>query len=141
MLTLHRIFIKTAVIYLLLGTALGGFLLANKGWFRIPMPYEFVTVHNHLISVGFIMMMIMGVAYWMFPRPSGVALRDVSRDPLAWANYLLLNAGLILRLVSEPIHYMDLAAKALVVSSLLQMLGIFMFVLSIWKRIRFPVQK
>lgn len=138
MLTLHRLFIKTAVIYLLLGTALGGFMLANKGWFRMEIRHEFITVHNHLISVGFIMMMIMGVAYWMFPRPSGQVLRDVARDPLAWANYFLLNAGLILRVIFEPFSDSGLAVRLLVVSSLLQMFGIFLFVLSIWKRIRFP---
>ena len=115
-------------------------MLLNKGWFKIGIPHEFVTLHNHLISVGFIMMMIMGVAYWMFPRPLGVALRDVSRDPLAWANYLLLNSGLILRLTLEPFPNMEMADRGLILSSLLQMLGIFMFVISIWKRVRFPAQ-
>ncbi|MBI3939882.1 MAG: hypothetical protein HY315_03535 [Acidobacteria bacterium] len=139
--TLHRLFIKTAVTYLLLGTALGGFLLINKGWFQIEVSHEFITVHNHMISVGFIMMMIMGVAYWMFPRPAGQALRDVARDRLAWANYFLLNAGLILRVIFEPFSGAESAARLLVASSLLQMFGIFLFVLSIWKRIRFPVAK
>ena len=140
MLTLHRIFIRTAVIYLLLGTSLGGFLLLNKGWLRFAIRHDFITVHNHLISVGFIMMMIMGVAHWMFPRPSGQALRDVARDPLAWGNYALLNLGLILRVVFEPMmEDFEFAGKILAVSSVLQMLGILLFVVSIWRRIRFPV--
>ena len=115
-------------------------MLLNKGWFKIELQHEVVTLHNHLISVGFIMMMIMGVAYWMFPRPSGTALRDVSRDPLSWANYLLLNVGLILRVIFEPFSDSELAGRLLVISSLLQMLGIFLFVVSIWKRVRFPTQ-
>lgn len=136
--TLHRVFIKTAILYLLTGTALGGFMLVNKGWLKIGISREWVTLHNHLISVGFIMMMIMGVAYWMFPRPSGVALRDISRDPLPWANYCLLNLGLVLRVLSEPFPGVGMAERGLVVSALLQMLGIFLFVISIWKRVRFP---
>jgi hypothetical protein len=141
MLTLHRVFIKTALIYLIAGTSLGGFMLANKGWFKIAIRHEFVTVHNHLISVGFILMMIMGVAYWMFPRPSGVALKDIARDPLAWSSYSLLNSGLILRTIFEPLSNFDYAGSALVLSSVLQLLGIFMFVLSIRKRVRFPVAR
>ncbi|MBI4457251.1 MAG: hypothetical protein HY644_15335 [Acidobacteria bacterium] len=141
MLTLHRLFVKTAIVYLILGTALGGFMLANKGWFRINMPHHFVTIHNHMISVGFVMMMIMGVAYWMFPRPSGVPLREVGREPMAWANYFLLNLGLILRFVFEPFADWQPAGNLLIISSLLQMLGISMFVVSIWKRIRFPAGK
>ena len=136
--TLHRVFIKTAILYLLSGTALGGFLLLNKAWFHFGIQREWITLHNHLISVGFILMMIMGVAYWMFPRPSGVALRDISRDPLPWSNYILLNLGLLLRVIFEPLNDVAIAGHALALSALLQMLGIFLFVISIWKRVRFP---
>ncbi|MBI1745169.1 MAG: hypothetical protein HYR55_01105 [Acidobacteria bacterium] len=141
MLSLHRLFIKTAVVYLMLGSGLGGFLLLNKGWFQIGVPHELITIHNHIISVGFILMMIMGVAYWMFPRPAGVPLQKTAREPLAWANYFLLNVGLILRIVSEPFPQRPGTGKLLGLSALLQMLGLAAFVLGIWKRVRFPLSK
>ena len=36
---------------------------------RMAGPYA-VSAHTHAILVGFVMMMILGVALWLFPRPS-----------------------------------------------------------------------
>ncbi len=45
--------------------------MANGG-LDVPLHYQIITAHVHLLLVGFILMMIMGVALWMFPRlPKG----------------------------------------------------------------------
>jgi hypothetical protein len=31
--------------------------------------FGFITAHVHLLLVGFMLMIVMGVATWMFPRP------------------------------------------------------------------------
>ena len=68
-----------------------------------PLPnHVFITVHNHLIVVGFFLMIVMGVAYWMFPRQAGTTPREAARDPLAWAGYVSLNTGLLMRAFVEP---------------------------------------
>jgi len=59
-------------------------------------PYFRVT-HVHLGVVGFFLSMVMGVAYWLMPRPGG--LRQEGLEALT---FYLLNAGLLLRLVAEP---------------------------------------
>ena len=41
--------------------------------------------------------MVMGVAFWMMPRPG-----QVRQERLEGITYILLNAGLLLRLVIEP---------------------------------------
>lgn len=138
MLTLHRLFIKTALVYFLLGIAMGAFLLMNKAWPEVKIPYVFITLHNHILTVGFILMMIMGVAYWMFPRLPFTRVEAMASDALAWASYFLLNSGLILRVVFEPLQSHGFARALLVLSGITQFLGILMFVFAIWKRVYFP---
>ena len=57
--------------------------------------------HVHAGLVGFFLQMVMGVAYWMMPRPGGLR-----QDRLEAFTFFLLNAGLLLRLLLEPFHLM-----------------------------------
>ena len=61
-----------------------------------------------------------------------------ARDPLAWGNYLLLNAGLILRVLAEPLLPLPPARVTLGLSALLQVAGVLLFVRGIWRRVRAP---
>lgn len=77
----------------LLGAGLLGVL-----FFLFPAltPYFRVT-HIHLGVIGFFLSMVMGVAYWMMPRPGGLR-----QEGLEAATFYLLNAGLVLRTLTEP---------------------------------------
>src|SRR5690606_36513983 len=67
--TLVRRYIKTAILFLAAGLAIGGWIVVRRELFaRYPNPYA-VSAHTHAILVGFVMMMILGVALWLFPRP------------------------------------------------------------------------
>ena len=60
---------------------------------------------------------------------------------MGWATYAGLNAGLLLRVVAEPIHTLSPSGwtgAALVVSALLQVGAIWIFVLAIWPRVKGP---
>jgi len=71
MLLIHRLFIKTALIWLFLGAAAGGWMLLEQAGV-LPSPHmNLFTVHIHLVGIGFFLMMVCGVALWMFPRTSG----------------------------------------------------------------------
>lgn len=84
--------IRSALVYLVLTGLLGvAFFLAP-----VLTPYFRVT-HVHLGVIGFFLAMVMGVAYWMMPRPGGIR-----QEGLEAATFYLLNAGLILRVVAEP---------------------------------------
>jgi hypothetical protein len=53
----------------------------------------------HLLLVGFLLMVVFGVATWMFPRP---ARDDPRYRPwLAWLVYWLLTASTVVRFVGE----------------------------------------
>jgi len=60
--SLVRRYIKTAFAFLVLGLAIGTRILIRREIFlRPPSLYE-VSAHTHAILVGFVMMMILGVA-------------------------------------------------------------------------------
>ena len=135
MLTLHQLFIKTGLIFLILGTLLGSLMQIGEALGK-SLPANAMTVHIHLMAIGFALMMIMGVAYWMFPRPSGATPREAARDPLAWTSYFLLVPGLLLRALGYLV--LSPARPVLVLSAALQAAGVFCFVFAIWKRVGMP---
>jgi hypothetical protein len=76
---LVRRYLKTAIGFLLLGLALGVYMLTQRELRGVwPTPW-WISAHTHAILVGFVMMMILGVALWMFPRP---AKDDTQFNPL-----------------------------------------------------------
>src|SRR5688572_8637809 len=97
MLLIHRLFLKTALVYLLLGSLAGGWMLLAQSDVLPDGPVTLFTIHIHLLGIGFFLMMVCGVALWMFPRKSGESREQAARDPLASATYLLLTIGLAMR--------------------------------------------
>ena len=97
--TIVRRFIKTGIVFPLIGLALGAYMLVRReltgSW---PNPY-LVSAHTHLVLVGFVMFMILGVALWLFPRPHRDDVRY--RPALIEASYWLLLMGTSGRFVAE----------------------------------------
>ena len=96
---LVRRFLKTAILFLLFGLGLGVYMLVRReldGAWSSPW---WISAHTHALLVGFVMMMILGVALWMFPRP---ASGDQRFDPrFAEAAYWLLTVGTAARVGGE----------------------------------------
>ena len=96
---LPRRFIKTAFVFLILGLLLGGWMLLRRELYgEWPHPY-LISAHTHIMFVGFVMFMILGVALWLFPKPS----RDDPRyreTAIRWVYWLLL-CGTLLRFAGE----------------------------------------
>jgi heme/copper-type cytochrome/quinol oxidase subunit 1 len=67
---LVRRYIKTSLVFLIVGLGLGGYVSVAQFVVGVYPPRLFVTAHVHLLLVGFMLMMVMGVATWMFPRPA-----------------------------------------------------------------------
>jgi hypothetical protein len=140
MLRIHRLFIKTALVYLFLGVVAGGWmLLARAGWVP-PGPPNLYTVHIHLLGVGFLLMMVCGVALWMFPRKSGETREQAAHDPLSWTSYYLIAGGLAVRVAAELLP--DLFGNTVLAASVfLQAGGVLAFVVVVWPRVYLPGAK
>jgi cbb3-type cytochrome oxidase subunit 1 len=136
---LVRRYIKTSLVFLLLGLALGGHLVVSEFLLDHHPARLLVTTHAHLLLVGFMLMMVMGVATWMFPRPA----RDDARyrPALAEAAYWLMTAGTALRAAAEVTVGTTgwLGIRWLVaVGGLGQLAGAAVFAVNIWRRVRMP---
>lgn len=142
MYTLVRRYLKTAVAFLAIGLGIGGWLIERREIAgAAPDPY-LVSAHTHAIFVGFVMMMIMGVALWLFPRPEKT---DVHYDPrLAALAYWLVTIGTTARVSGEVMRsalfgmsmsYMWLRIS-IVVAGFLQACGLGVFFFTMWTRIR-----
>jgi hypothetical protein len=61
---------------------------------QVPFSHAFFGAYRHSITVGFIMMMIVGVSSKVVPTLSGV---DVRRAASLWPTFILLNIGNAMR--------------------------------------------
>jgi hypothetical protein len=134
---LTRWYIKSALIYLAAALLLA-FALALSPSANLPLFIRYMNpAYFHLFMVGWVTQMIFGVIYWMFPiitraRPRGNA-------QLGWTSYILLNVGLVLRVIGEPLTSTRPEAGfgwLLAVSALLQWLAAVTFVILTWPRIK-----
>ena len=99
MTSLVRLYVKTSFAFLLLGLLLGGYITVEVNLRGRAVAWPLITAHVHLLLVGFLLMVVFGVATWMFPRP---ARDDPQYRPwLAWLVYWLLTASTIVRFVGE----------------------------------------
>jgi len=137
MTSLVRRYLKTAIVFLGVGLAIGLGMMAERDLLgRFPGPYA-RSAHTHAILVGFVMMMILGVALWLFPRP---AREDSRYTPgLAEAAYWLLTVGTAVRIAGEltrPFSDALPARAATFGAGLLQVAGLGVFFYTMWSRIR-----
>lgn len=135
--SLVRRFLKTGIGFLALGIILGLWLMIERELLqRFPSPYV-VSAHTHAILVGFVMMMILGVALWLFPRPSKDDTRYSPRA--AEVAYWLVGGGTLLRVIAEIARASVDAAwlrVGTVGTGVMQVAGLLVFFYTMWSRIR-----
>jgi cbb3-type cytochrome oxidase subunit 1 len=134
---LARWFIKAGLLYFVLALITGVLLQART---VIALPAWTSTlnpVYIHLLAVGWITQLIIGVAYWMFPKFTKEQPRG--SETLGWATFILLNMGLILRIIAEPrvtMHAAPHLGWMLAVSAVLQTAAGWLFVINTWSRVK-----
>ena len=136
---LIRRYIKTSFVFLLAGLLLGVHIVIAQFVLDTYPPRLLVTAHAHLLLVGFMLMMVMGVATWMFPRPA----RDDTRyrPELAEAVYWVMTVATALRAGAEIAVALAglLGLRWLIaVGGVGQLAGTALFVLNMWWRVRMP---
>jgi len=132
-----RRFLKTGIAFLGVGLAIGLWIIVQREFMnRGPSPFV-VSAHTHALLVGFVMMMILGVALWMFPRPTN---DTTAYSPRAIAvAYWLVTLGTATRVAAELARRQDSALwlrATIVVAALCQVAGLAFYFRSMWPRIR-----
>jgi hypothetical protein len=133
----QRLMIKTSLIYLFLGILIGFLTFLSSRVPELAWISGWRTVHVHLILVGAVIQIIMGVALWMFPR---------RKEPPGWTTeregmtlYVGFNAGTVVRSVFEPFAQSGLLPYFLTLTGMvLQILSLLFFLFLIFQRIRAP---
>ncbi len=132
-----RRYIKTAFVFLLLGLLTGAIMSIDQGLLGRPVPLFLIAAHTHALLVGFMFMMIVGVATWMFPR---LARGDTRYRPgVAEAVYWILMLSTALRFAGEvTAAYRPFPGLWPIITAgrLGQVLGGILFVANIWPRVR-----
>lgn len=85
-------FLRAALFWLVATGVIGVYTSINPGFTGVIS-----ATHAHMGFLGFFLAMVMGVAYWMMPRPGGIR-----QTGLEAATFFLLQTGLVLRVVGEP---------------------------------------
>ena len=135
--TLTRWFVKSSLIFLM-AALLAGFLLAAQPVLDLPVFISTLSpVYFHLFLVGWVTQLIFGVVFWMFPKFSMEQPRG--NEGLGWAIFVLLNLGLLMRVIGEPMKATRPATGwswLLVASALLQWLAGMGFIANTWWRVK-----
>ena len=126
-----RAFVKASVAWLALGATLGVAMAAYPAW-TVYRP-----AHAHMNLLGFVTMMIYGVAFHVIPRFTGNPLHD---RRVAGAQWWVTNAGLALMVIGFVLRAtrgvpVSLATIVLATGGTLSALGAWAFAWNIWRTI------
>lgn len=134
---LARLHIKSGLAYFAVALLMGALMAAQPVLNLSARLALLRPVFLHLLIVGWLTQFIIGVAYWMFPKQS----KDNPRGSAAmgWAVFGLLNTGLLLRSVSEPLF--ALAPETgwgwgLAAAAVLQVAAGWLFIANTWPRVK-----
>ena len=127
-----KAFLKSSLAWLALGVTLGGAMAIHPQWI------VYRPVHVHMNLLGFVTMMIYGVAYHVLPRFTGHALHS---RRLAGAQWWLANVGLAGMAVGFALRArggLDLATAVIGVGGVLSASAAYGFVYNLWRTIDGP---
>lgn len=123
-------FIKASLAYLGLGVLLGLAMVLAPAEYALP--YRLLPSHAHVNLLGWVSMMIFGVAYHVLPRFSG---RPLYSPGLARTHFWLGNLGLAGMAVFFALNRWQAGRwqVPLGISGMIQGSGMLLFVFNLWK--------
>jgi cbb3-type cytochrome oxidase subunit 1 len=126
-----KAFLKSSLAWLALGVTLGVAMAAHPVW------TVYRLAHVHMMLLGFVTMMIYGVAYHVIPHVAGFRLRHPRAAKAHWwvsnAGLIAMVAGFVLR-VHEP----SVGTIVLAAGGTLSAIGAYTFVYLMWHTIDGP---
>jgi|SRR5687768_8494934 len=129
-----KAFIKASVGWLALGVTLGLAIAIHPLW------VIYRPAHLHVLLLGFVAMMIYGVAYHVIPRFVGFPLH--SRRAAGW-HWWMSNVGLLLMVAGFVVRARSGAVVTVLLSAggILAALGAYTFAYVLWRTLDGPKRK
>jgi hypothetical protein len=128
---LSILIIRTSLLYLLLGFTLGGLILVNKAIPFYPGIWRLLPVHIEMLLIGWIVQLVIGVAFWMLPRFNREPVRG--KEWLVWGAFIGLNAGILLVCAESIWTEISIAGT---IGRIFEFTAIVLFAIHAWPRIR-----
>jgi len=101
---------------------------------HIPFSHAFFGAYRHALTVGFVMMTIVGVSSKVVPTLSGV---DVRRAPSLWPTFVLLNVGNMMRISFQiATDFTPHAYRIMGVSGFIEVVGLSLWAYELLKNMR-----
>ena len=128
-----KAFLKASLAWLGVGVTLGIAMAIHPAW------TVYRTAHFHMNLLGFVAMMIFGVAYHVLPRFAGHPLRS---HKLAKAHWWLANAGLVLMASGFVLVARGVATAWVVVAvgGVSSAAGAYAFIYNLWRTLDGPLK-
>jgi cbb3-type cytochrome oxidase subunit 1 len=128
-----KAFLKASLAWLAFGVSVGVAMAAHPAW------TVYRLAHVHTMLLGFVAMMIFGVAYHVIPRFVGFPLH---RPALAGAHWWLANVGLVLMAGGFVARVLapTIGTAVLATGGALSALGAYLFVYLMWRTIDGPAR-
>ena len=134
-------FIRAAHVWFILATAMLVFTpIYNFGIYmpitgsHVPFSHAFFGAYRHALTVGFIMMMIVGVSSKVVPTLSGV---DVRRANSLWPTFVLLNLGNLTRVSFQiATDFSPSAYRVMGVSGFIEVIGLTLWAYELFANMR-----
>jgi hypothetical protein len=135
-------FLRAAYVWLLISLAMLVLLPAHQhlliAWLapdseaaRLHFSHAYFGAIRHAITVGFISLMIVGVAARVVPTLNGVDPRRLSK---LWAPFLFINGGCALRVAGQMLtDFVPVAFPITGVSGVLEVLGLTLWATHLWR--------
>jgi cbb3-type cytochrome oxidase subunit 1 len=126
-----KAFLKASVTWLALGVTLGVAMGAKPAW------SIYRTAHLHMLLLGFVAMMIFGVAYHVIPRFAGNPLRSTRA---AGAHWWLANTGLAIMVIGFVLRAQGKAVSSalLGIGGTCAASGAYIFAILVWRTLDRP---
>jgi hypothetical protein len=129
--------VRSALLHLVIGFLIGAAIMWQKGPGGIPAAWRWLPIHIHMLLIGWIVQLAIGVAYWILPR---FTYKDETRDRfeqargrdgLAWASFILLNGS-----TASALAVLTGWQWALPASAILAAAAALAFTLHVWPRVK-----
>jgi len=133
-------FVRASYLWLLVAATMTAAYALYQVATGLPVPHSLVGAYRHALTVGFISMIIIGMAARIIPVFTGVRLYS---ELMLLGTFVLLNLGNGLRVITQPLA--DLVGGAafafMGVSGFIEVTGLALFVYNLWRTIDAPVEE